>query len=66
MGAGDGVANLNDMSIVCGKSELPWVLWYIVTSGKIGFTPTVGVEEVRKLSNTTALTAPWWSSRLGG
>lgn len=33
------MANLNDMSIVCGKSELPWVLWYIVTSGKIGFYP---------------------------
>lgn len=41
-------ANTNDMSIVCVKPESPWVLWYNVTSVKIGFTPSVLVGETRR------------------
>lgn len=60
--ARDQVANANGTSIVCLKPKLPWVLWYNVSSVKIGFTPSVWDGEIRRSGNcqhTTALTASW-------
>lgn len=61
-GERDGVANASDTSIAFVKPELPLVLWYSVTSVKIGFTPSVWVREVRRSGScphTTVLTDYW-------
>lgn len=52
MGERDRVANANDMSIVCIRQKLPWVLWYN-DQCKDWFHPGCvgrGDEEVRELS----------------